>query len=265
MKTHTDSYTRLKQQVIELFDFVLGVGYAMPLLKTRIKEIELGKWQKTPLEPDFLKRDSRSPQEIKQKSIANYKSKLSNYLVLSSFSYFEDYVKSVIDEIIEFHGGKTEFVERAKRRSNGFMLAKSADIETHKRKLQEPIKIEPPKTEKYKKHTNALLKLGYRFPSELFSAYGLQVFIRKTKSLKVQEIPELLRDALNVGLDEQLVKDYHSIRDIRNRIAHGERIRLSIRKALEIHNKLHKLAIIIDKHLIEYFYIIEEFTETTSS
>jgi hypothetical protein len=258
MKNHTDAYDRLRRQADEMFGFVVAVCYAMPLLKKEIKTIQRAKIAGFLHRPDYFKHDKSLPDEIQKKGLATYKSKLSAYMLLSSFSYFEDYVTSAISEIINLHGGEAKFMELAKRRVEKFMSTQTAEIKKHKMKLQEPIKRS--KAEKYKKHSAELSKLGYRFPSELLSCYGLQLIIEKTKHLKANEIPEILRKGLNMKLDESATRTFHAIRDMRNRLAHGEKVNLSLKRVMDMNSNLRELAKNIDQHLIENFYVIEEYS-----
>lgn len=256
MKTHTDAYYRLKRQIEDAFDFAVIVCYAVPLLKRQIKAIEEGKMAPRPFRPDYFVYDKTSREKMREKT-ANYKSALSSYILLSSFSFFEAYVNSAIKELIDFHGGKTEFIAIAERRARKFMSLTSNEIKNHKRRLQEPIK--PSKIEKYEKHTKALKDLGYRFPTELFSAYGVLMLIKKLKRLKSHNIPYLLRDGLHMDLDDKTIKEFHKIRDKRNKIAHGTIIRLSLKEVMGMNRYLNDLAQKIDQHLVKYFLVIEKF------
>jgi hypothetical protein len=141
---------------------------------------------------------------------------------------------------MDLHGGEAQFMKLAKRRVEHFMSTQSLEIRRHKMKLQEPIKRS--KVEKYTKHSAELSKLGYRFPSELLSCYGLQMIIDKTKHLKANEIPEILCNGLNMKLDDSTKKTFHDIRDMRNKLAHGEKVTLSLKDVIEMNSNLRELA-----------------------
>lgn len=255
MITHSAAYGRLRRQSQDLFDFVVVVCYAVPSLRQQIKGVRGEKAIRSLLRPDFFVHDKSSVEKIKKRA-TSYKSKLSSYVLLSSFSFFEEYVKSVIHEVIDFHGGDTEFVELAERRANAFILSPSNETTKHKRKLQEPIK--PSKIKKYEKHSKALVDLGYRFPTELLSAYGVRKLVEKINKLRAFDIPDLLQNGIHMELDDETIDLFNSIRNVRNRIAHGEKVRMSLKKVMAWNKFLSGLAAKMDRHLVEHFFVIEK-------
>lgn len=258
MKAHTDAYFLFKRQVEDLFHFVVVICYAMPSLKRQIKAIREGKTTPSRLRPDFFITDKRSIEKI-QEHIPGYRSKLSSYAFLSVFSFFEAYVNSAVREIIDFHGGDAEFIALAERRAKQLMSSQTLEIQESKRKLQEPIK--PAKSKKYEKYSKRLTKAGYRFPSELLSVYGVRMLTKKTNRLRASEIPILLQDCFQMKLSDNTVETFHSIRQERNKIAHGKKARVSLKKIMEMNNYLHSLAVKIDQHLVEHFLVIEKYAD----
>lgn len=256
MIRHTIAYKRLRRQIQDLFDFVVVVCYAVPSLRQQIKAIRGGKASRSLLRPDYFVHDRSSLETVEKRAIS-YKSKLSSYVLISSFSFFEDYVKSVMREMIDFHGGDSDFIALGERRAKTFILSPSKAITGHKRKLQEPIK--PAKMEKYEKYSKALVDLGYRFPTELLSAYGVRKLVEKASQLRAFDIPDLLQNGIHVELDDKTIETFHNIREIRNRIAHGEKVRLSLKKVMEMNRFLREFARNIDQHLVEHFFIIEKY------
>jgi len=160
--------------------------------------------------------------------------------------------------LIAFHGGSEKFIELAETRASKFIQSISDETKKHKRKLQEPIKLKNAK--KYEKHAEILVNSGYRFPTELLSSYGIRMLIQKTKKMKARDIPELLQNGLHMNLNDEKVTKFIQFKDMRNAIAHGKNVRLSMKQVMDVHKFLHELAISIDKHLIEHFFVIEKYT-----
>jgi hypothetical protein len=79
------------------------------------------------------------------------------------------------------------------------------------------------------------------------------------KGMKAAEIPEILRDGLSFPLTDAEKKRLDTIRDLRNRIAHGGAHRLSLKDALDANGDLHSLATRIDQHSVEHFFVLEAY------
>lgn len=250
---HTNAYLRLREQIEEMFDFTVTVCYAVPSLKEQIRVVRKGIATNLP-KPDYF--DNNVPLEAVQKRAENYKLKLARYLLLSSFSFFEAYVKDGILEMVEFHGGTDQFINTAERRALSSVDISDENIHELKRKLQEPEK--PVKHLKYKKFSRQLANTDYKFPSELLASYGVRFLINKVNNLKSVDIPELLEHGLHLEIDAQR---FHQIRDARNKIAHGKikEISVSFQDAMEMNQDLRNFATKIDKHLIENFFIMEKY------
>ncbi|ALM47420.1 hypothetical protein AMR72_00020 [Flavobacterium psychrophilum] len=78
--------------------------------------------------------------------------------------------------------------------------------------------------------------------------------------MKSFEIPDLLVDGLNLQLTDAEIEKFHNARQVRNSIAHGETITLTLQKAGEINDVLKLIAYKLDKHLNEHFLINENFS-----
>ena len=253
MIAHTNAYLRLRKQIEEMFDFTVTVCFAVPSLKEQIRVVKKGIAENLP-EPDYF--ENNVPLEAVQKRAANYKLKLARYLLLSSFSFFEAYVKDGILEMVEFHGGSDQFIKTAERRALTFVDTSDDNIHDIKRRLQEPEK--PVKRLKYEKYSKQLANTDYKFPSELLSSYGVRLLISKVINLKSVEIPELLEHGLHLQID---ANRFHQIRDARNKIAHGktDEIKISFQDAMEMNKDLRNFATTIDNHLIDHFFVMEKY------
>ena len=78
--------------------------------------------------------------------------------------------------------------------------------------------------------------------------------------LKSVEIPNVLIYGLHLNLSTSDVNRFHSIRDTRNKIAHGESLHLDIRYVMNSNKFLRELAVRIDRHIVDNFFVIEKFT-----
>jgi hypothetical protein len=253
MITHTQAYLILKKQSQDMFNFSVAVCYAMPALKEQIRLVRNGIGDITLLAPDHFK-DSMKLPEVQARAIG-YKLKLSQYIVLSSFSFFEAYIKTALTEMIYFHGGEDAFIRHAKKKEEQFILSNDAFIMENKRKLQEPEK--PLKKQKYLKFSKELVKANYVFPSELLSSYGIRCLVNELKDLRSVEIPHIITSAIHCEIDSER---FHQIRDIRNKIAHGDTDgvkKLTLNKAMKINGDLRNFASKIDRHLVEHFFVLE--------
>lgn len=256
---NTKSYSRLKTQAEELFNFAVVVCYAVPSLKAQVSVIKKGLAGPNLPRPDYFTGDKTPPEGVQQRA-ENYKHTLARYIVISSFSFFEAYIEDAIRELIDFHGGDEQFINTAEQSAKKFLSAMPASIEKHKRKLQEPIK--PQKKLKYAKHSQELIDAGYRFPSELLSSYGVRAIIQKLESLKSADIPDLMMQGFHLNLDQKTIDRFHEIRGARNDIAHGKiakRKNLSLNDAMQMNSDLRDIAVKFDKHLVEHFFVIEQF------
>lgn len=252
----TKAYGRYKDQSEVLLKFAVLVSYAVPALRDEIHLVKSGKL--TSLIPsDFFHKSDRSTPDDLLRIAAEYETHLAAYILLSHFSFFESFVDGLIAEILTFQGGAAEFVARIDSRLKRFLAPLSPDIAKMKRKLQDS--ENPGWRERYKKYSRLLDKEGFRFPGELLAAYGVRYLIQKHKNLKAYEIPEVLVEALRINLSETEIRKYHKVRELRNDIAHGEPISLTIRQSVEMNKELRQLAIKISAHVIEHFFVIEKY------
>ena len=192
-----------------------------------------------------------------EKKSLHYEQRLAATLLLTHFSYFEAFVKDVILEMIEFHGGANQFQGRIERRTKAFLAPHIPDVAGLKRRLQDS--ENPGWKERYRKYSAKLAATGFRFPGDLLAAYGVRKIILKVKRLRAVDIPELLIDALRMNLPSTQIDKYREIRTVRNNIAHGKPPHLTINKSIQMNKELRTLAIMITTHLTENFFVIEKY------
>lgn len=261
MINHTGAYELFKHAMKQQLDFVVLVSYAIPVLQRDIA-LTGGGVPPVPLDPPdhFVQRRLDAAQL--SAFAAGYEHELARTLVIASFSYFEAYVKAAIKELVEFHGGAETFRATAVRRSGKSLGALSAVATKAKRKLQEP--DNKAKTEKYVVHAATLAERGFRFPSELFAAYGVARLLEKVSKekrleMKAYEIPGLLINAFHMTAFEKERETFDQIRVLRNDIAHGKRQTITLKTAISAGRDLRTWATAIDQHFVEHFFIQERY------
>lgn len=186
--------------------------------------------------------------------VKDYKVELCRHAILSSFSYFEAYVVDVVKEFIEFHDGAEEFHARAVQRLHQTIAIQAKKHTGLKRILQ---KNKSNNMFNIQDATKALEACKYVFPSGLFYPLGIKYLSQKVGNLKANEIPAFVRDAFGMELPEKLIEQFHEIRDIRNKIAHGNKVDLAIKDVAAMNSILRDFALNIDKHLMNNFFVTE--------
>jgi len=254
--TSTKAYARYKSQSDALLDFAVLVAHSMPALREEIHAVKSGTLASLPI-PDFFHKSNRSTPADLLKTEAHYERYLASYVLLAHFSFFESFVENLAKEMIAFHGGEEKFVARIENRIKRLMTRQSPQVVTMKRKLQDTEK--PKWRDRYRKYSRDLELEGFRFPGELLAAYGVRSVISKIKNLKAVHIPEVLVGAFRVDLSDAEIEKYDEIREIRNGIAHGDPIVLTMKQAVVMNGVLRNLAVRISSHIAEHFFVIEKY------
>ncbi|NGZ83529.1 HEPN domain-containing protein [Duganella aceris] len=249
----SEAYLRLREQIQQTFDFAYIVCQAVPCLKQQMSLIKKGVLQNLP-SPDYFSK----PNDLAliSEQIKEYKAELSRHAILSSFSYFEAYVVDAIKKFIEFHGGENQLHKSAIGRVQKTIIDQRKTPLGSKRVLQKNLSKDALKAVNA---TKILEGSNFKFPSELFYPLGLKYLSQKIGNLKASEIPTFLIDAFGMPLSDDLVEKFHAIRDIRNKIAHGQKVELIIKDVAEYNSILRDLALSIDRHLVDNFYISEKY------
>ncbi len=250
--TNSESFRRLREQTQSNFDFAVLVCTAVPQLKYALKEYAKN--------PDYLVvqnahfKPSEEPYSSEKRIMPSYKSVLGANFFLTSFSFFESYFFSLIDEMIDFHGGEQALLTFVRKRLSSPISEEKINL-AHK--LQKQHKGEH--QTRYQKYTRELSQKDWIWPSDKFALYGIQQLITNRKKMKSADIPELLSYLLLFEINSQRTKDYHNIRDVRNKIAHGKKLSFDLAKAIEANQFLYKLATEIDRHVVQHFFVIERY------
>jgi RiboL-PSP-HEPN len=250
--SHSKSFLVLKEQNQTLFNFAVLCCRAVPALKGYMKAVDGGSAPKLP-DADHFKGDPDFTQL--RAFTSEYKKTLGRVIFLSSFSYFEAYFKALIEEVLQFHGGQENFVQAAlTRQATHFAALDRPEVEKSASKLREYKKghFAP----SYRKHIKALEQTDYRFPSELFSLFGI-VELNNYKDLKSSQIPHVAKWCFGLELTRAEEEKFSGHRDTRNEIAHGSLVELDFKRGLDATRFLRELSIKIDKHVLRHFLVIE--------
>jgi hypothetical protein len=245
----TSAFINLKQQTQDAFNFAYVVSQAVPCLKLQMSLIEKGVISKLG-NPDYFKNPNDI--DIIRQQVKNYKEELCKHVLLSSFSYFESYIIDVCNEFMNFHKGQQSFLEQANKKFMSTIVRQRPKHKLLKRILRR---------DKFKTKVFAasieLKKEGYVFPSRLFFNIGASAFVQQLGNLKSVRIPEFIEASFGYSWTDDQKSKFHEIRDIRNRIAHGKRVSLSLERVAGYNSFFREMALNIDKHLVDLFFICE--------
>ncbi|HZW95146.1 MAG TPA: HEPN domain-containing protein [Candidatus Eremiobacteraceae bacterium] len=250
------AYLTFRSQSQALIRFAVLVSYSVPALRDEIAAAAASSKPWSRKVDFFHKSDQSTPADLLQTE-TTYEQLLATYLLIAQFSFFEACISDSIKELIDFHGGEKDFVERAARKTKRFMAPIDQKLAKDKRKLQTTEK--PNASNAYWTSARALAEKGFRFPGELFSSYGLKTLIMKQRKLKAHEIPSILVDALQLDLSLDEIQRLEEIREIRNHIAHGNPPQLTMRDVVGMNKFLREIAVKLADHLSEHYLLIEKY------
>ena len=252
---HSKSYNLFLNQIQGIYEFSLMSSYAVPHLKKQMNNIGTGTEIRSIVKPDHYRFDTSKKDRI-QEIMKNYKPHLSSYFMLSMFSFFEAYVKNLLDELYKFHGGEKNWLERIKRNiSNSRKMVLLKNLIKKEGKLKEYFRKD--KKGNYIQSIKELKKNGYYFPTDKFSFYGVSQAIKKTPKLEASELLSFLNKVFGINFTDNEKKDFEKARQTRNDIAHGRRKRLSLRQSRNLSIILTKLATKIDEFIVPDYFVIE--------
>ena len=121
-------------------------------------------------------------------SAENYRSSLAEYLYLSSFSFFEYYIKDLCTEVLQ----KNDFSldTYAEHRNNLSRLNASEKAPSYRKKLNGS--YDKNRIDRYKKYSKLLKQEGYVKPKTILEVSLQKLLLEKLDSLKAKEIPTFL-------------------------------------------------------------------------
>lgn len=284
----TASYEIFLSQLKEIYKFSDLVLHSGPLLEENLNRMENNRKNAIPLKPVFLK-DICTDEHLR-KCLSVYQFSLSKYIFLSTFTFFESYIASVITELFEFHGGTEELKRLSALRSVPREYDSNINIEQCRKKLQEyPNKKE---SFKYIKYTKELERSSFKFPSEILAEYGIDSLKNKIdrRNYKAVLIIHIMKDAFHFDADSVKVRHagkkvtssvtdtFDRFRNFRNDLVHGEYIKngithsrhsrsqapekyivFDLKNAYGYSSTIKKIASEFDRHLLNYFFITEKY------
>lgn len=261
----SEAYINFKSQIQDTFDFSVLVCSAVPVLKRNIVLFEKG------VINEITKADHYQPKGIitkeKQEKIntdlkrraVGYKNKLCKYTLLSNFSFFESYIFNVTEELISYHGGLEKLIKNSANRTLSHINSTLSEVEKHRSKIRKISTKKDHRTGEYKTATKTLLKEDFRFPSEMFSSFGVKMLSIKLNNLKAVDIPDFLKEAFSFELSESDSLEFHNIRQLRNEIAHGDQVNLNLKNITDKCKLLSQIARDFDQHLLRNYFISEHY------
>lgn len=248
MLKHSKAMLVLKAQAQDVLNFTVLVCHAVPSLNAYMKAVEKSNPDTPKLpDPDHFAVDTHVNLRKYREA---YKKTIGRFILISSFSYFEAYVKNLVDELVAFHGGPTSLVETVKKR-----LSRSYPEELRK-KLQTTFKSN--RINRYENVISELRNRGYPFPTDLFSVYGMITASRIPEELRAADIPGLLNDLFFFEMEDTSRKQYDRLREKRNEIAHGRFPSIELKEALSENRFLRDLSVKIDNYVVQNFFVIED-------
>lgn len=179
------------------------------------------------------------------------------YVLLSTFSFFEAYIKDVLNEMLAFHGGAEALSQQASAREAAFIASQPDGTDPRLRKLRKPAPTDAMRRFSERKLIERLGQSGYRFPSELLAPFGVRTLARQLLNLKASAIPAILIEGLHVPLDRRHVDAFDQIRVARNKAAHGKPTTLRLFEVSAMNDVLREIATSTEDHLIKYFFVRE--------
>ncbi len=265
MKNSTDAFARLKIEQQRILDFALLTCHAMPNLSKTIKGVEHKVKDYGLAKPTYF-------EEIEDldrlKSLLKHSDdNLAKYILFSSWSFFEFYFKDAMSELLNFYGGKENFID-------GIKTLHDKKINQNKLFADKTMKLretpKPGKKDKYKKALKELSSINeYTFTSELFSFWGAKYFVDFVANKKFVSacIPVLMKEMFGMDLSDKindygdiremdLAQTFNSMKDYRNKIGHGEIVTVPLNKVMAYNKFLRYFAVKIDSYLIEHYFII---------
>lgn len=246
MIRHSNAYILVRDKNQELLDFTVLCCQAIPALKGYIKAVEKGAAPKLPDadhfkgQPDFssLREHARI-----------YKKTLGKVLLLSTFSYFELYFKTLLKEIIEFDNLSSK-LKSQKSYCEDEQLTQAINKLRQYRKPYHKLQ--------YQKFSNLAKDEGFVFPSIRFSIMGIEYLEQKIKDLKANDIPNILERDFGLVLSEDDIQKFHKYREDRNNIAHGGNQDIEFKEGIDACKFFRELAKNIDEYFVKNFFILEE-------
>jgi hypothetical protein len=260
MAQNTEAYLAFKAESERLTNLVALFSHAVPVLKRVLASTQASAL--VPLKPADSFPNDRATGPMLLDWAQNYDQDLARIIVLTVFSNFEAYIRSVLLEVFERQGGTEDFIELAVKRSTRYWKSPPAGVVEAKGKLQTTDKKS--KADRSRKYSKILTAAGFPFPTDLLAVYGARKLAEKLqpdprKALRAWEIPDLLTEALLFKVTAAEKAMYKDIRKLRNDVGHAAATALSVHDAIKKTTRLRKWASRIDAHIEEHFLVLTKY------
>lgn len=249
-KTIESLYTKgVESEKIEKLKLLQGIPINNAEFKLKVIEAIGEEHYKT--HRNTIKKQSKNYIDNINSCTTNYQSKLATYLYFSAFSYFEAFIIDLSLEIINGFDklDKTKYIGEFK--SSQALLSDMVKLDKV---------FDPRKKDRYKKFSEKVRSEGYKDPESLMFSSLAEIFINKIENLKANEIPVFLEKTLMFKMTESEANTFHSIRDNRNSIGHGEKsFSPHLNDVINANKFFKSLSDRIDKHVTFYFFKLENY------
>ncbi len=184
-------------------------------------------------------------------STKGYQKKLATYLYFSAFSYFEAYIVDLAKEVIAQFSklDKTKYL-------SGHPL--SQNLINHRGKLIKP--HDKRKEDRYSKFSKILKNDGYKTPGELLFSSSLESLEEKINDLKANDIPVFLEKIFLYQMPESEKAIFHTLRNNRNSIGHGDKAYVpTLSDVIEANKFFKRISTEIDSYIVFHFFELANF------
>jgi hypothetical protein len=254
---HTASYLAFKTEAERLTNLVALISHAVPVMTRVLASPEASAL--IPIKPadNFPHDNSTAP--LLTRWAKDYSQDLAHIVVLTVFSQFEAYVRGALMEIYDRQGGAEAFISLAVKQAEKYWSSIPTTVSEAKAKLLDSYSTS--KADKFRKYSKVLVEAGFSFPPDLFAVFGARQLLKKLqpKAFRAWEIPDLLADALLLKVTAAERTMYTDIRELRNKVAHGDRPTLTVHTAVTKTTALRKWASKIDQHIVEHFLVLARY------
>jgi RiboL-PSP-HEPN len=249
----TKAHERHKLAVQQAYDFAVMLCYAVPHLSTDLNAAD----ENAPahLTPHYFA--PLNSVKFLRDNVATFEERLSAYMLLSLFSFFEAFVDEIVQEFFDFHGGTEKIIELAASRDS--TLAAAAESQNLKKSISRLTKNKKGKHQKYQKYSKVLREAGYRFPTERFSSYGVRALIDRYNNLKAYAIPDFIEHGFSMPWSTAERAQFKQIREKRNDVAHGHPKSVNLAYISRVNEFLRDMTFRINAHFLEHFFVVEEY------
>lgn len=249
---HTQAYAVWRSHSQQMLDFAVLVTTAVPQLDHAFNQHAADSTSFLARNPTF--RPSNEPYATERRALPAHQHVLGATLVLSIFSYFETYFFTVVDEILQFHGGASTFepiIRSQLSNADAKPLPKAVGF------LQKVFRAA--RADRYRKYSASLAKEHFMWPSQRFMLFGFKQALQQRRRWRSADIPDLMADLLGMIVTDKERETFHAVRENRNKIAHGKSLSYDLKKALDASNFFLELSRRVEDHVIQRFMIIERY------